>query len=451
MTTSSTDLHATSIASDSPNSRSWFDNRGVDDPAARRQAAIVALGRRAIASPPAHVLMEDAASLAADLLAADFFGIVEDVESERPLQFFMHTNGAKPNHPIATSEIARDAFDCLELQAMHSAQPIFIRDLTNESKFVDARLTRHQIKSVLIVPLVHVGKSFGTLGVYGKTAHAFHEEDLLFLESIAHLVTATLARVDYSERLTQQSEKWQASIDSMAGLHVLLTPSGRIVDCNLACLEVTDFRQQDLADRDIASAFLEPKDVLTMRDAITRANQAATPKFETDLLTKHGEQRRIEWILAPVGGKQGRCQHIIASGTDVSQRVELEERLLATQKELESLINPETKDIEGEAELPTVERRERSRRPYPYVQLIAPQIGAGMPQLTEFRETLCHDISAGGFSFLSNVIPDYTNVVVAFGTHPSLIYLEADIRHTTPITVEEQTMFMIGCHYKSRV
>lgn len=451
MTTSNTDFEATSADFDSPSGEIWFNDQGFADQAARRQAALVALGRRANSSPPAHVLMQDAASLAAELLETELYGIVEDVASEKPLQFYLYARKTEANSQADPCNIARDASNCLELQAMQSAQPILVRDLNQETKFADARLSRQQIASAIIVPLVHVEKRFGTLGVYSKKPQAFQQEDLLFLEAIAHLVTATLARVEYSEQLTQQSAKWQASIDTMAGIHVLLTPAGRIVDCNLACLEMTGFRQENLADRDVASAFLEPKDVQTMREALNQATQTATTKFETNLLTKHGEKRRIEWILAPTGVKNGECQHIIASGIDVSQRVELEERLLATQSELESLVNQESNDVEQEEEQPSEDRRERNRRPYPYVQLVAPQYGDGMPQLTQFSETLCHDISAGGFSYLSPVIPDYKYIVVAFGTHPSLMYLEAEVRHATPITVNDQSMFLIGCLYQSRV
>ena len=41
----------------------------------RREAAMLALGRRAVASPDVAVLMHDAASLIAETLGAEFFGV----------------------------------------------------------------------------------------------------------------------------------------------------------------------------------------------------------------------------------------------------------------------------------------------------------------------------------------------------------------------------------------
>ncbi len=74
-----------------------------------------------------------------------------------------------------------------------------------------------------------------------------------------------------------------------------------------------------------------------------------------------------------------------------------------------------------------------------------------LPHPKSFREVQCHDISAGGFSFLLQAPPDHTSFVVALGTPPALIYMSARVTHAKPIEVDGRPMFLVGCAYAGRI
>lgn len=97
------------------------------------------------------------------------------------------------------------------------------------------------------------------------------------------------------------------------------------------------------------------------------------------------------------------------------------------------------------------DRRSTPRRPFPYLQVIAPVLDGRLPDRGMFREVRCHDISTGGFSYLSPAEPRHTEIVVAFGSSPRLIYLRTAIAHVSPIMYKGARVFQIGCRYLDRV
>jgi len=73
-----------------------------------------------------------------------------------------------------------------------------------------------------------------------------------------------------------------------------------------------------------------------------------------------------------------------------------------------------------------------------------------LPKLSAYKEIRCRDISPQGFSYVASRPPEYTQAVVAFGAHPNLVYLTAEVRHMTPHEHDGRKQFLIGCSYTGR-
>jgi hypothetical protein len=74
-----------------------------------------------------------------------------------------------------------------------------------------------------------------------------------------------------------------------------------------------------------------------------------------------------------------------------------------------------------------------------------------LPPPALFREVRCRDISAGGFSFVSQRPPEHTDYVVALGAAPVVIHLAVRVAHVTPEQVDGRDAFLVGCTYVGRV
>ncbi len=89
------------------------------------------------------------------------------------------------------------------------------------------------------------------------------------------------------------------------------------------------------------------------------------------------------------------------------------------------------------------DRRSNSRRGYPGFQLVAPYNGQQLPELADFQETRCVDISGLGASLLTPA-PIESPLVLALGPADSRIFLAAEVVHSTPMT-------LLGCRFIKRV
>jgi hypothetical protein len=85
------------------------------------------------------------------------------------------------------------------------------------------------------------------------------------------------------------------------------------------------------------------------------------------------------------------------------------------------------------------------------VQSIAPCIEGKLPDRSHLREVRCHDISSKGFSFLLASKPDFNELVAAFGSEQSQIFLRARVVHSTPLRHHGRNVLLVGCEYTGRV
>jgi hypothetical protein len=97
------------------------------------------------------------------------------------------------------------------------------------------------------------------------------------------------------------------------------------------------------------------------------------------------------------------------------------------------------------------ERRSSPRRDYPYYQRIAPCHDGAIPRPADFFDVVCRDISAGGFSFLLDEPPGFTDLVVALGRPPHLTHFVAQVRRVIQTEAEGRRQFLVGCQFRGRL
>jgi hypothetical protein len=82
------------------------------------------------------------------------------------------------------------------------------------------------------------------------------------------------------------------------------------------------------------------------------------------------------------------------------------------------------------------DRRGTDRQRYSVRQRIAPWQGNGFPPDSAFFDVQCHDLTAGGFSFLSPSRPEFTVLVAELGIVAEQIYLVARVVHVERVLVD---------------
>ncbi len=439
---------------------------------ANRQEALVALGRRALASPDPDMLLRDAASLLAEIFGAPFCGAARVGPDGRSLRFqFVHTDGEAAAGRPRCHEYTTRGDQSLAGYALYVARPVTADDLSREQRFGDAFLQEQGVRSAVAVPLKMPGRAFGALVACSPKPHAFRTGDLPFAETVAHLVGTTLARAEAETSLARERRFATSVIDTVDALVLMLDKRGHVVRINRMCEQVTGFAVLDIQGRPVWTVLSGPDEAGLFQRALDRiaAGEPAV-EFESVVLTKRSEKRQIAWTAGAVPDRDGTTS-ILLTGLDITaqRRAEAAARRAeeATQKARQTVTRllqgkpvKDFSDTEGEGaaaapfgRMPVPaggERRRHPRRAYPYIQKIAPITGAGLPPRASFYEVQCHDIAAGGFSFYADAPLAVDALVVALGTPPKLTYLVAQVAHVTRIERDGRKVFLIGCNYTDR-
>jgi PAS domain S-box-containing protein len=424
--------------------------------AERRQSALLALGRRAIATSNALLLIQDAAALLGESLNADFTGVAElAADDEAFVVRLTSTRGAAGFEFRA----GRGERECLAGHALRVGHSICVADLAQENSVQDSRLLQAGIHSAIVCPLKLHDRSFGTLGVYATSPHRFGPADELFVETISHLVTTSLAREHSERQLAAERAFAGVLLETVEALVLTLNPAGRLVRLNRAAERVTGFASDEVADRPVFNALVVPEELELMRAALEGLNAGQSPRaFASSILTKQGERRKIAWTFSIQRDPQGVIATILATGIDISEKCAAQAALSEARHETERLsaeLRQERSQPAGARpfqallDSPEADRRSKPRRAYPYKQLIAPLVGNDLPPRSAFQEVLCHDISASGFSFFAPRPPAQEFVMAAFGCGPALTYLTAQVVHCR--RTADGSKFSVGCRYTSRV
>lgn len=100
---------------------------------------------------------------------------------------------------------------------------------------------------------------------------------------------------------------------------------------------------------------------------------------------------------------------------------------------------------------PRPENRRLKRYPFSVEQRIAEIVDGQMPAPDKFESVRCTDISQGGFGFYRRTLPQGSEVVVALGKAPNLVYLTARVVQSRVVKQDGQPVFRIGCQFTGRM
>lgn len=441
------------------------------------QEAVVAMGRRAIAPPEPAILMQDAAALLAEILDTEASAIAELSPDGRKLRMRLALGeGSSATTPGTTHESSSAGTDSLAGYALQVAHPVAVANLAEDKRFVEVFLRRHGIRSALAVPLKLRERSFGTLIACSKKDCRFDDEDVLFAETIAHLVTTTVARRETEDSLAEERRLASEVLQTVDALVVVLDPQWQIVRINAACERVTGFSLDEVRGRPIWNVFPVPEEVGMFANLLEQLKTSSSPVgYESYLLTKHSQRRRISWSFLAMCGADGKPHLIIATGVDITEQREAEQRAQQAEEAAEearhtvaSLMAAGDDHAQAARGSPTTgqeaavstfgrmpiprnaERRKQPRRSYPYWQKVGVVVDGRLPDRNSFVEVLCNDIAAGGFSFLTARPPESDMVVVALGIPPKITHLIAQVCHITRTERDGEGVFLVGCHYVGR-
>jgi len=156
---------------------------------ARQQAAVAALGQRALQGIDVWVLMDEAVRVVARILDVPFTQVWERTDDGRLL--LRAGTGWRPELVGRTVEPAGGT---AEASVLATGEPMVTEDIAGSTQVVLPLMRDHGATASMTVAVPGVGRPLGTLGVHTDRPRRFSENDIHFLSAVAHVLSAAIER-----------------------------------------------------------------------------------------------------------------------------------------------------------------------------------------------------------------------------------------------------------------
>jgi len=414
---------------------------------AHRLAATLEMSQLMLQDVDADELLRGATSLLVTALEADFgvagalfdggdgieLNVVADETASRPYQFSYCKTASAAGFAISSEE------------------SLISNDFGEEDRFKDLFLRERSAASGLTIPLVAHGHATASVGIYWTQQHKISRADVDFAETITHMAASALTHTELQKRLVYARRFQETLMASTQSLVFTLDADDRITSLNDACRTISGFSLDELRGRSFMSVFVAPEELEAVRAAIRRGQETATPtKYESYLVAKSGERRRVSWSRASLIDSDGNIESIVLTGVDVTPRSDVEMASTVAAAAAESFGDPEPEQVATPA-FKGAEQRDGVRRSFPYRQGIAPYVNDKMPEESDYVEVGFRDISAGGVSFLTPDKPDFEQVIIALGSGQNVTLVAAEVMHVDTTQRDGRLMYLVGCRFLRRI
>lgn len=155
-------------------------------------------------------------------------------------------------------------------------------------------------------------------------------------EKSGRIATSEVGLVDRhgSDLLRGEGNLIASIIDTVGALIVLLDPSGQIVRFNRACERLSGYKSEEVKRRKIGDLLVPPSELDSVQTVFERLVSDRLPcEHENHWITKNGELRLISWSSTVLLNEQGRVAYVVSTGLDVTERRQLERRIVETSED----------------------------------------------------------------------------------------------------------------------
>jgi len=345
-----------------------------------RQATLLELGRRTLASVDFSVLLEDAAEFAVEMLEADLAVVGVLTAEQDGVQIRLVAPGKADRATTAPPRrVPLSAEGSLAVSALRAGASLMIADLAQEPRYRDPFLEELGVRAGLAVPLQEEGQNLGSLGLYWKQKRDLAPDDVALAETIACMLSLTLSRARAHTAVDCERAVAAAVLDMIDDPVVVLDARGRVLAVNWACSQATGRKTKRVRGEPFWEVFAVEEEWDPLRAMVQMVADTATPcQFDGHLLALDGRRLSVSWLFREVRDGAGEVQRVLLVGrlhggeTDASPEP-------GAHTSAQSHEDPDAEEDPTAAQpfqcrpnQAVVDRRRSPRRDYPYRQWIAP-------------------------------------------------------------------------------
>jgi len=300
-----------------------------------QQAAVVKLGQLALSSVGLERLIQHTVQLATQVLHVEFGAIWELLPNQQAL--FLKTGIGWQPELVGVAHVSASRESQLGYVLIHR-QPLVIQDLRVETRFSGPPLLHnHRIVSGISVIMGDVEQPFGVLSVYSRRDRQFAAHDVNFLQAIANVLGAAIAR-NYSEEQLHLFEQAIASTSSGIVISDAMHEDNPVLYVNPAFEAITGYQSGDVLGKNCR--FLQGR--ATDQNSLNALRQSILEARECNVILenyrKDGTRFWNNLYISPIYNAHNCLTHFIGVQNDITELVETEQALRESEKRLDEIL-----------------------------------------------------------------------------------------------------------------
>ena len=294
---------------------------------AEQQAAVVDLGQLALRGFNTSLLFDEALQLLTSTLQTPRALLVESADDQ------LRVAAANGYPATVDGAILPTGSGSPEGYAFETERPVVSLDIRNDPRFSFVPLPSEEaMVSGMCAPIRAEGGIFGVVSAYSTRERSFTLDDVNFLQAIANVLSSALRR-----EASQREIAFQAGLLYEVGASVCVTDSnGTITYWNDAAATTLGFDPDEAIGRNVADLLLDTDDVRAAGAVLANLDPGERVSTEWAIRTKDGRSVPFHLSVSAQGDATGQLDRIVTVGVDISERKEMEKRLLESEDQFRS-------------------------------------------------------------------------------------------------------------------
>ncbi|MCG8352260.1 MAG: PAS domain-containing protein [Chloroflexales bacterium] len=301
----------------------------------QQQAAVAALGQRALRLSFLQQIIDDAVATAAQTLQVEYCKVLELLPDADALLLRAGVGWQKGLLGHAT--VSADP----ETQAGYTltcTEPVTFTDLRTEQRFTGSPLLYQHgvISGMSCIIAGQADQPFGVLGVYTATLRTFTQDDVNFLQATANVISAALQRYHIEQTLRSREEQARRNLAELQTVYAtapiglgFVGPDLHFVNINQVLAEINGVPPEGTIGRTLREVL--PDLVDTIEPYYVHVLQTGESIIDIDI---HGTTAAVpgiqrDWLASyyPVRDADGTILGVNTVVQDITQRKQVEQEL----------------------------------------------------------------------------------------------------------------------------
>ena len=215
--------------------------------------------------------------------------------------------------------------------AAYRAEPVISSDIATDPLWDDYRHLplAHGLRASWSTPILSSeGKVLGTFAMYTPEARGPTPQHQNIIDQISHLASIAIERTRAEENLRHDERELRWITDAIPEAIIVLAPDGSTLHANQFVLDYTGLSFEDFKTENYRARIFHPDDLGRLREERQNALARGEP-FQAELRARR-KDGQYHWFLIrynPLRDEDGRIIRWYATGTDIEDRKQAEERV----------------------------------------------------------------------------------------------------------------------------